>query len=498
MKNLVFLIIIYTCPLCYAFAPNAGDELLAGSTFPIQWETLLDINNVLIEYSLNDGTGWYEIATIENTGSYDWVVPFVESEECLIRISDASNPSESYTSDAVFTIYRCRNEMIADLDNDCNVNLQDFALFAQEWLECGNGYDGSCDIDLSKYEGTDLLAEYELGNWTDLSLKGEWVKQEHAFRIMPSPGGGSDFGWSYPLPVGVDTCRVIKRFKMSDIGAIQVVFTENPAIVEGHGVLLSYKWYPGLSVGDLTSRNDMTTVALPELSPDHWHELIIDVMPGKMIAMLDNGDPIEWNGSFTPTSVTISGDEYIDWYIQDLVLTDVPGPTPFHKESLDSNPGWVTTGQWEFGEPQGLGGVNYGNPDPAAGYTGSNVYGVNLAGDYSTSSGGPYTLTAGPFDCSGRYNVLLKYAQWLNTDVPDYMLSDIEVSNDNANWSNLWSCMPEDTCTDSEWQLMEYDISAVADNQQTVYVRWSYIVIIDRVFPYSGWNIDDIELWGTL
>ena len=122
---------------------------------------------------------------------------------------------------------------------------------------------------------------------------------------------------------------------------------------------------------------------------------------------------------------------------------------------------------------------------------------MNLSGDYSTSPGGPYTLTAGPFDCSGHNNIVLKYAQWLNTDVPDYILSDIEVSNDNTNWSNLWSCMPGDTCSDSEWQLMEYDISAMADNQQTVYVRWNYTVISDRAYPYSGWNIDDVELWGN-
>ena len=251
-------------------SPQDNENVMAGSIYNIQWLTAATIVMVRIDLSDNNGADWHEIVTTENTGSYDWVVPFVESEECLIRISDASNHAETYTSDAVFTIYRCRNEMIADLDNDCKVNLQDYALFAQEWLECGNEYDGSCEIDLPKYQGTDLLAEYELGNWTDLSLKGQWIKQEHAFRIMPSPGGGPDFGWSYSLPIGVDSFRVIKRFKMSDIGAIQVVFTETPAIVEGYGVLLSYKWYAGLSIGDLSSRSGMATVALPELSSDHW------------------------------------------------------------------------------------------------------------------------------------------------------------------------------------------------------------------------------------
>ena len=47
--------------------------------------------------------------------------------------------------------------------------------------------------------------------------------------------------------------------------------------------------------------------------------------------------------------------------------------------------------------------------------------------------------------------------------------------------------------TDSDWQQVEYDISNVADNQPTVYIRWSY-QILPAANPYSGWNIDDIQL----
>ena len=43
---------------------------------------------------------------------------------------------------------------------------------------------------------------------------------------------------------------------------------------------------------------------------------------------------------------------------------------------------------------------------------------------------------------------------------------------------------------------MEYDISATADGQPTVYIRWGYEVN-DEAYSYSGWNIDDIQLWGV-
>jgi len=304
--------------------PTGGETLLAGTKSTIQWETNLNINNVLIEYSLNNGASWTEVSppNIGNTGQYDWIVPFVESDLSLIRISDMDNPTVTDTSDSAFTIYRCRSELVTDFDMNCKVNLYDYVYLAEEWLECGNEFE-SCNIDLPAYEGTDLLAEYELGNWTDLTSKGEWLKSGHAFRIMPSPGDGPDFGWSYPLPTGLDSFRVIKRFKMNAIGAIQVVFTDTPDSVEGYGVFLSYNWYAGLSVGDLSSRSDMITMPLNELSEENWHELVIDVMPGEIIATLDKGDPIEWYGSFTPTSITLSGDEFIDWYIQDLVLTEL-------------------------------------------------------------------------------------------------------------------------------------------------------------------------------
>ena len=35
--------------------------------------------------------------------------------------------------------------------------------------------------------------------------------------------------------------------------------------------------------------------------------------------------------------------------------------------------------------------------------------------------------------------------------------------------------------TDSSWQLMQYDIHAVADNQPAVYLRWGYSVSERRV-----------------
>lgn len=163
---------------------------------------------------------------------------------------------------------------------------------------------------------------------------------------------------------------------------------------------------------------------------------------------------------------------------------------------LDANPGWTVEGEWAFGQPTGGGGT-LGYPDPTGGYSKSNVYGVNLNGDYTVAVGGPYYLIAGPFDCSEFCKVKLKFARWLNSDCPPYVQSKIETSNNGTTWHTIWEQQTGQTITDNDWQVIEYDIGSVADNMSTVYLRWSYQILSAQAYSYSGWNIDDIELWGT-
>ena len=164
--------------------------------------------------------------------------------------------------------------------------------------------------------------------------------------------------------------------------------------------------------------------------------------------------------------------------------------------ALDSDPCWPMTGQWQYGIPTGNGGVYFGNPDPTSGNTGNSVIGVNLNGDYDLAVGGPYTLTAGPFDLSAYQDASLEFASWLNTDLPQYVKHMIEISTNGSNWSVVWEHTSPTDITDSSWNILEYDISAVADGQSTVYLRWSYEVLAERAYPYSGWNLDDIKLTG--
>ena len=160
-------------------------------------------------------------------------------------------------------------------------------------------------------------------------------------------------------------------------------------------------------------------------------------------------------------------------------------------ENFDANPGWTTQGQWAFGDPAGLGG-EHGNPDPNTGFDGAYVYGYNLNGDYTNNMAETH-LTSTPFDCSTLSATSLKFRRYLNVEQPSYDHAYVRVSNDGSNWTTAWQNGSE--ITDAGWTQVEYDISAVADGQSTVYLRWT-MGTTDSSWLYSGWNIDNVEIWG--
>jgi len=156
--------------------------------------------------------------------------------------------------------------------------------------------------------------------------------------------------------------------------------------------------------------------------------------------------------------------------------------------NFDTDPGWSTEGGWAFGIPTG-GGTSCSGP--TSGYTGSNVYGYNLDGDYENNMPA-YYLTGGPIDCSGHEDVGLKFVRWLGVESSYFDNASIEVSNDGANWTNVWSNPTASIC-DGQWVTVSYDISEVAGTQPAVYIRW-VMGPTDISVIYPGWNIDDVEV----
>ncbi len=162
-------------------------------------------------------------------------------------------------------------------------------------------------------------------------------------------------------------------------------------------------------------------------------------------------------------------------------------------EPLDQNPGWSEQGQWDFGQPLGGGGLYYGYPDPTAGYTGTNIYGYNLAGDYPGSMPTTYYLTTKAIDCTQFRNLRLEFQRWLGAIYDPFAVAVVEASLDRSTWVNVWS-NGGNWVEDADWTNMEYDVSALADGQPTVYFRWG--MGPSTHYGMCGWNIDDIALTG--
>jgi Zn-dependent metalloprotease len=159
------------------------------------------------------------------------------------------------------------------------------------------------------------------------------------------------------------------------------------------------------------------------------------------------------------------------------------------EDDLSSDPGWSTESQWAYGQPTGGGGA-YGGPDPTSGYTGNNVYGYNLSGDYPNSMGERH-LTSSAIDCSDMVNCRLRFQRWLGVEQAAFDHAYVRASNDGSVWTTVWENLTE--IADDSWVPMDVNISEVADSQSTVYLRWT-MGTSDGGWTYCGWNIDDIQV----
>jgi hypothetical protein len=169
-------------------------------------------------------------------------------------------------------------------------------------------------------------------------------------------------------------------------------------------------------------------------------------------------------------------------------------------EDLSDDPGWTIDNQgsgigWQFGVPTG-GGGEYGNPDPTSGHTGTNIYGVNLDGDYPNNLANDQLQLISPvIDCRALDTVELRYWRWLGVEQPAYDSARVQVSVAGGEWLTVWQ--NPDSISDSSWVQEVIDITEPAAGQADVRIRWTQGQT-DSSWRYCGWNLDDIEVLGSI
>ncbi len=192
-----------------------------------------------------------------------------------------------------------------------------------------------------------------------------------------------------------------------------------------------------------------------------------------------------------PTMVTFTLDISADGYSSSDTFTQDITSSTFARRyiwNMDSNPGWTAEPNWAWGDPAGTGG------DPQNGFTGTNVYGYNLNGTYENNMTEKH-LTTTAIDCSYIADAEVRFYRWLGVESASYDHASFKISTNGSTWTTLWDHTGS-TLNETAWTQQAFDISSYADGQPMVYLRWT-MGTSDSSLVYSGWNIDDVEIWGS-
>ncbi len=94
-------------PALQLISPNGGELLSADSSQVIMWSSNGLFARANLQYSVDGGVSWKTIAdSVDNSGTYNWLVPDERSDNALVRVTNADGPLPVDVSDGQFSIDR--------------------------------------------------------------------------------------------------------------------------------------------------------------------------------------------------------------------------------------------------------------------------------------------------------------------------------------------------------------------------------------------------------
>lgn len=170
----------------------------------------------------------------------------------------------------------------------------------------------------------------------------------------------------------------------------------------------------------------------------------------------------------------------------------------FFFDGFEAASGWTTATQqgandWHNQSP--------GNPshpyDPASAFEGTKCWGNDLTPASNFNGNYPNNvfnhLTSPTINCAGKAGVTLVYRRWLTVEESTFDHARIRVSiNGGATYTTVWENPGIGHLIDTAWNEHVLDISAIADNQATVTIRFE--LQSDAGLVFGGWNIDAFSL----
>lgn len=202
--------------------------------------------------------------------------------------------------------------------------------------------------------------------------------------------------------------------------------------------------------------------------------------PGALWAQADNG-----TYTITMLGNAVGDTEGAFVPVRDLGTFNVAVPRVIYAANMDSDPGWTFAGLWQYGAPK----YTVSNA-PKAGFTGANIVGYNLSGNYENRLAPVYATTPA-INCAGSSQLTLKFRRWLRLRSAD--TAKIQVSTDSATWIDVWSTTR--AVSDSSWQEVQYSLPAFAAGSSSLRLRWG--ISSGSSGNDIGWNIDDVVVLGN-
>ncbi len=169
------------------------------------------------------------------------------------------------------------------------------------------------------------------------------------------------------------------------------------------------------------------------------------------------------------------------------------GPTlTVYEQGFESGEGsWThggTVDDWRRATPR----TKYTKPDPVQAAGGLYCFGndLNEAGSYNTlyeNSSNCY-LESPAINCSGRSDVHLSIRRFLTVEEGLYDHARLKV-----NGTEIFANPSNGNFRDTGWETLVYDISAIADDNPSVRVRFE--TQSDAGLRFGGWAVDDIRVF---
>ncbi len=175
------------------------------------------------------------------------------------------------------------------------------------------------------------------------------------------------------------------------------------------------------------------------------------------------------------------------------------------EDTIAAKTTWTLAGEFEIDKPLGRGG-NRGYADTEIAHNEEFVLGTDLTGaevingiqnvtpgDYEKQlRADQYFAETNEFDCYYYKNIRLMFYRWLNIAADDR--ASVYVTTTDST-SCVWKNTSE--MTDKNWTFQNIDLKKMANRQSSVKVKFA-LGPTSKNWTYSGWNIDDVALVGTL